>query len=65
MIAKQVKFSDKENQETHGGILINGETLICACCGGVFFKDEWYDMGISIIEEYHDWMNLDEEVMGN
>lgn len=65
MKTKQVKFFDRENQEVHSGILINDETLICGCCGGVFIKDEWHDLGITIMEEYTDWMNLDEEIMGN
>lgn len=65
MTTKQVKFFDRENQDIHGGILINGETLICGCCGGVFVKDEWRDMGITIMEEYEHWVNLDEEIMGN
>lgn len=65
MTTKQVKFFDKENQEFHGGILINDETLICGCCGSVFIKDEWDDLGIVIITEYNTWMNLDEEIMGS
>ena len=50
MTTKQVKFFDSENQAIHGGILINDETLICGCCGGVFIKDEWDDLGITIME---------------
>ena len=65
MTTKQVKFFDRENQDIHGGILINGETLICGCCGGVFVKDEWRDLGITVMEEYEHWANLDEEIMGN
>lgn len=65
MFTKQVKFHDSENNATHGGILINGETLICGCCGGVFIKDEWEDLGITILEEYTNWMNLDETIVGN
>ena len=65
MTTKQVKFFDKENQEIHGGILINGETLICGCCGSVFIKDEWDDLGIFIMKEYADWVNLDEEITGD
>ena len=65
MRTKQVKFFDKETQEIHGGILINDETLICGCCGGVFIKDEWNDFDIVIVTEYNTWMNLDEEIMGS
>lgn len=65
MRTQQVKFFDKENQEFHGGILINDETLICGCCGGVFIKDEWDDLGIVIVTEYNTWMNLDEGIMGS
>lgn len=65
MVTKQVKFFDKGNQEFHGGILINDEILIYGCCGGVFIKDEWDDLGIVILTEYNTWMNLDEEIMGS
>ena len=65
MRTQQVKFFDKENQKLHGGILINDETLICGCCGSVFIKDEWDDLGIVILTEYKTWMNLDEEIMGS
>ena len=65
MTTKQVKFFDRKNQDFYDGILINGETLICGCCGGVYNKDKWSDMGISILEEYDCWVNLEEEIMGN
>ena len=65
MTTKQVKFFDNENQAIHGGILISDEILICGCCGGVFIKDEWDDLGITIMEEYANWMDLDEEIVGN
>lgn len=28
----QVKFYDHDNQITHGGILLDGGDLLCACC---------------------------------
>ena len=65
MTTKQVKFFDKEKQEIHGGILVDGKTLICGCCGWVSSKDEWHDLGITIMEEYANWMNLDEGIVGN
>lgn len=65
MTTKQVKFFDGKDQEIHGGILINDETLICGCCGGVYDKDEWSDMGIFILEEYDYWVSLEEEIMGD
>ena len=64
MTTKQVKFLDKNNQEIHGGILVNNEALICGCCGGVFIKDEWENSGIEIVKEYNYWVNLDEEIIG-
>ena len=52
MTTKQVKFLDKNSQEILGGILIDDETLICGCCGGVFDKDEWEDDKANIEEGY-------------
>ena len=63
MFTKQVKFKDSEG--IHGGILINDETLICGCCGGVFIKDEWEDLEVVIMEEYANWMDLDDTIVGN
>lgn len=63
MTTKQVKFLDKNSQEILGGILINDETLICGCCGGVFDKDEWEDIGIEILKEYNNWANISNEII--
>lgn len=65
MFTQQVKFFDGENQTTKGGILINDETLICGCCGGVFVKDEWKDLGITIVKQFSKWVSLSEEIIGN
>ena len=61
---KQVKFIELE-EPTHyiGGILTDNGDVICGCCGGVFVKDEWDDLGIVIITEYNTWINLDKEIM--
>ena len=63
MTTKQVKFLDKNSQEILGGILIDDETLICGCCGGVFDKDEWEDYGIEILKEYNNWANISNEII--
>lgn len=39
--------------------------LFVAVAVGVSSKDEWHDLGITIMEEYANWMNLDEGIMGN
>lgn len=63
MTTKQVKFLDKNSQEILGGILIDDETLICGCCGGVFDRDEWEDIGIEILKEYNNWANISNEIV--
>lgn len=63
MTTKQVKFLDKNSQEVLGGILIDDETLICGCCGGVFDRDEWEDSGIEILKEYNNWANISNEII--
>lgn len=61
---KQIKFIDLENNEIHGGILLENGDCICGCCGGIHKSDEcgttW-----KILKEYEFWMNLDEEIICN
>lgn len=61
---KQVRFIDKENDVTHGGILTDEGNIICGCCGGLIEKE---DIGIThqILEVYNLWVNLDEEILGD
>lgn len=63
-IAKQVMFMDLENEETHGGILLDNGDLICAECGGLFEADE---NGVTwkIKTVFEDWIDLDEEICGD
>ena len=61
---KQIKFIDLENNEIHGGILLETGDCICGCCGGIQEAD---DCGITwqILEKYDTWINLDDEIIGN
>lgn len=63
---KQVKFIDKANNVIHGGILTDEGDIICGCCGGLIPSDEIgpeYDH--EILNVYHTWINLDEEICGD
>lgn len=61
-LVKQLKFKDKENDEIHGGILTEDGDIICGCCGGIIRHDEMD--GIEILEEYNEWVNIDEAIIG-
>lgn len=56
MIAKQVDFYDNENQEFHGGILIDNDYIICGCCGGVF---EVKELDVDKIYIYDNWIDIE------
>lgn len=60
---KQCKIRDLENNVVHGAILMDNGDAICGCCGGIL---ELYDVGCTweIVEEYSNWVNLDEEICG-
>ena len=61
-MAKQIMFVDTEdNNNCHGGILLDNGDVICACCGGLF---EASDMGTTwcIIQEFDQWINIDDEI---
>lgn len=69
---KQVKFKDIENDEMHGGILLDNGDIICGCYGGLIPKDEICKPDESgeakqaqILEVYDTWVNLDEEIIGD
>ena len=65
---KQCKFYDIENDIVHGGILTDCGDIICGCCGGVISSDEigiGADCTHKILKVYDDWVNLDEEIMGD
>ena len=58
---KQIRFYDIENNEVHGGIMLDNGNVICGCCGGLMEKDEegtvWRTINV-----YDNWINLDEEI---
>ena len=62
-MAKQVKFKDLENNAIHSGILLDDGNLICGECGGLL---EDGDRGSTweIIKEYENWVDLDDEILG-
>lgn len=57
METKMVKF--EVDEETFGGILVNGEYIICGCCGSVFEVDE-----VTILKELS-WINISEDILGD
>ena len=62
---KQIKFKDKENNEIHGGIMMNDGSILCGCCGGLITADEVGENGThEIIEVFNTWVNLDDEILG-
>ena len=63
-MAKQIRFYDTDNEVEHGGILLDNGDVICGCCGGLIEADEFKDECV-LLEEYEDWINLDEEIIGD
>lgn len=63
---KQVRFKDLENNVIHGGIMTDEGDIICGCCGGLIEADELEGENKThvILEIFHDWINLDEEICG-
>lgn len=57
METKMVKFEVED--EVLGGILVNGEYIICGCCGSVFEVDE-----VTILKELS-WINISEDILGD
>ena len=63
-MAKQVKFFDMENNENHGGILLDSGDVVCGECGSILPEDQKGETW-RIVKEYHNWVNLDEEICGD
>lgn len=59
MTTMQVKFYDKDNDTINYGILINDNTIICACCGGVFDVNE---DDVVILKKYNYWVDFSNEI---
>lgn len=57
MNAKQVLFVVPDDNDSHMGILIDHDYIICAECGGVFEFDE-----VFIIKTYDFWVNFEAEI---
>lgn len=65
---KQVKFIDLENNEIHGGILLDNGDVVCGCCGGLIEGDEigtGADCTHRILKIFYDWENIDEAICGD
>ena len=59
-MAKQIRFYVSDSDFEHGGILLDNGDVICGCCGGLIEDGDYV-----ILEEYENWINLDEEIIGN
>ena len=60
MITKMVWFRDNFDPDViHGGIMIDGEAIICGCCGGVVDMENVVEWG------YLPWVNLEETILGD
>lgn len=64
----QIKFRDIENDVIHGGILLDNGDCVCGCCGGLQEESDekshaGEDATWEIIEEYNDWVDLDEIII--
>lgn len=58
MNVQQVKFRPIGEEEFFGGIMVDGNYIICGCCGGVFEMDdvaEW---------EKLEWVAISDEILG-
>lgn len=58
----QIKFLDKENNEEHGGILLDNGDIICACCGGLIPADEQLGT-IEILDIYKVWIDFSDMII--
>ena len=61
MAIKQIKFYDKENERTLGGIKLDDGSIICGCCGSLFEPDS---DEIEIIREYSSWVDIADSILG-
>ena len=63
---KQVKFLDTDNNEIHGGLLLDNGDIICACCGGIIPADEIGPGEKShaiILKIYENWIDFSEFII--
>lgn len=60
----QIIFKDLENDDIHGGILLDDGDVICGCCGGLFEADEKGETW-DLIEKFDNWIDLDETICGD
>lgn len=58
---KMVKFIDLTVNHVIGGILLDDDTIICGCCGGLIEKD---DPDFEIIEPL-EWIDISDEILGS
>lgn len=63
-MAKQIQFKDLENNEIHGGIELDDGNVVCACCGGLFEKEEKGETWEKV-KSFKTWVNLDAEICGS
>lgn len=59
-IPQQVQWYDAENERRCGGIVYKDE-IICACCGGIFPKDEWDDL--EKLHDFNTWIDFTEFII--
>ena len=62
MLTRQVRFRSLDDDAYFGGILIEdgkNSYIICGCCGSVFEMDD-----IAEIQEYENWVNISDEIIG-
>lgn len=70
-IYRQCAFWDTEAHKWHGGILINPQTIICACCGGSVEVEEIIELAVSEgfdkypIVVFPEWIDVSEEIYGS
>ena len=57
---RQVKVRFIADDRVVGGILLTNGTLICGCCGGIVEDSDDYE----IVEEYKNWVNISESIIG-
>lgn len=57
---RMVKFKNLANDNIFGGILLDDDSIICGCCGGLIEKD---DPDVEIIEEL-EWIDISNEILG-
>lgn len=58
---KQVKFFDTEDNDIHGGLLLDNGDIVCACCGRIIPADEigpGEKCQAIILKIYEDWADF-------